>query len=1072
MDPTDSSLRAYPGETNQNLQAPDHQYNNSMIAADSYNFMTGGGVLVVPGKDQASQLQGPQLSEDGAVGQDHASGPLIGTLYTNQHQPSSGDYPSQSPSVPKSLWESLNGGGLYNNPSMQNLLIGGTGMMTAPTSAVTAQLLIGGLQGGSFNDGGHSDHGGVYYPPAPNNQQEPMAQALYYVNTAGYSSNAGFHSEGRDQVSATTISYPTHDEGTATPQAACDPGQQQYGVDPYLAASAGGLPLSLHDQHSASRCANQNFNWRNVGNEHSFLPMNEDSQNHQSQFETDPHVPQFNVSRHDLSHMQQTDHMSNGVGLHMERLKGIAVNGQGLSLSLSSHQSHFQSVGGQLQESDQMGTIDQAAAMAKTKELASRYLAGGNADLSRFRTHSRDDAIMGAKFLQEHIDSAGRTHLAASSHGNPSGAGPSNHISASRFLRSAQAILNEVCRVTALKRPPRPARSSDHQQYNNWNSMAGVSASASVDGNFTYTGKEDSARSSILNEVDSGRDSAPAFNIHSSPLLAVSQMALVDHSEMIQGLADAARTQNRDGLESKKQKLGLLLEEQVEARYRRYCDQLQLVITAFNSQAGPNTATPYTILALQAMSRHFRCLRDAIGNQLKVVKRALGEEVDRNAGLGESSRLRYVDQQIRQQRALQQLGMLQQHAWRPQRGLPERAVSVLRAWLFEHFLHPYPKDVDKLSLAKQTGLTRSQVSNWFINARVRLWKPMVEEMYVEEQKENDERQAAERAARDQAGIENGTFEQFEGDRGNSGLLHEVSANAQVSRPIPSAKTRNEDKEHVDNGPSVVTEVGGTSAEVHPHPVIPAGRSLDADVAGNHNQDGRETKKARPNSASEGFKPVIASPMPPGMNVEGGKLAEEALNVHGEDGRVKEDTDFETHSQVLDQNLNQDQNGFTHVSQQGTATVDNIQPIIGGGAFGAFDGHNLGHRSYASHESELRCYATRAASVTSTGTVSLTLGLRHCDVNQNRSSLVSPNCDFADPYGNIDRNDQINQLNRPVDLYEGRTGDVSYNGHTTSTAMSNGHYLAPVLQDNSTNSKNSNNSNNSHGQQLSSPHREF
>jgi len=81
-------------------------------------------------------------------------------------------------------------------------------------------------------------------------------------------------------------------------------------------------------------------------------------------------------------------------------------------------------------------------------------------------------------------------------------------------------------------------------------------------------------------------------------------------------------------------------------------------------------------------------LKDAVKNQLKVVRRALGEE-EVPAGInGETSRLRYVDQQIRQQRALQQLGMLQQHAWRPQRGLPERAVSVLRAWLFEHFLHP------------------------------------------------------------------------------------------------------------------------------------------------------------------------------------------------------------------------------------------------------------------------------------------------------------------------------------------------------------------------------------------------
>ncbi|EPS58511.1 hypothetical protein M569_16303, partial [Genlisea aurea] len=58
-------------------------------------------------------------------------------------------------------------------------------------------------------------------------------------------------------------------------------------------------------------------------------------------------------------------------------------------------------------------------------------------------------------------------------------------------------------------------------------------------------------------------------------------------------------------------------------------------------------------------------------------------------------------------------------------------------FFFFFFTARYPKDSDKLMLAKQTGLTRSQVSNWFINARVRLWKPMVEEMYMEEMKENE-----------------------------------------------------------------------------------------------------------------------------------------------------------------------------------------------------------------------------------------------------------------------------------------------------------------------------------------------
>uniref|UniRef100_A0A0A8XYK8 Homeobox domain-containing protein n=1 Tax=Arundo donax TaxID=35708 RepID=A0A0A8XYK8_ARUDO len=190
----------------------------------------------------------------------------------------------------------------------------------------------------------------------------------------------------------------------------------------------------------------------------------------------------------------------------------------------------------------------------------------------------------------------------------------------------------------------------------------------------------------------------------------------------------------RQDLENKVSALMALL-DQVDRKYRHYHHQMQIIMSSFDAVAGAGAARPYTALALQTISRHFRWLRDAIGAHVQSWRRSLGEkDTSAPGGGGGLSRLRYIDQQLRQQRAMQQFGMMQQpqQAWRPQRGLPESAVSVLRAWLFEHFLHPYPKDSEKLMLARQTGLSRGQVSNWFINARVRLWKPMIEEMYKEE----------------------------------------------------------------------------------------------------------------------------------------------------------------------------------------------------------------------------------------------------------------------------------------------------------------------------------------------------
>lgn len=125
---------------------------------------------------------------------------------------------------------------------------------------------------------------------------------------------------------------------------------------------------------------------------------------------------------------------------------------------------------------------------------------------------------------------------------------------------------------------------------------------------------------------------------------------------------------------------------------------MKAVVSSFEAVAGNGAATVYSTLASKAMSRHFRCLRDGIVGQIKATKKAMGEkDVTTSGGAapsgggtrGETPRLRVLDQTLRQERAFQQMNMMETHPWRPQRGLPERSVSVLRAWLFEHFLHPY-----------------------------------------------------------------------------------------------------------------------------------------------------------------------------------------------------------------------------------------------------------------------------------------------------------------------------------------------------------------------------------------------
>ncbi|XP_023002143.1 homeobox protein ATH1-like [Cucurbita maxima] len=168
----------------------------------------------------------------------------------------------------------------------------------------------------------------------------------------------------------------------------------------------------------------------------------------------------------------------------------------------------------------------------------------------------------------------------------------------------------------------------------------------------------------------------------------------------------------------------LTLQQLIDERYTQCLDEIHTVTSAFHAATDldPRLHSHYTY---QTITSVYKSLREKITNCI------LAMGMHSNTVCTKEKEKSFETTFIRKQLALQQLKRKDNQLWRAQRGLPENSVSVLRAWMFQNFLHPYPKDTEKHLLAVKSGLTRNQVSNWFINARVRLWKPMIEEMYAE-----------------------------------------------------------------------------------------------------------------------------------------------------------------------------------------------------------------------------------------------------------------------------------------------------------------------------------------------------
>ena len=52
--------------------------------------------------------------------------------------------------------------------------------------------------------------------------------------------------------------------------------------------------------------------------------------------------------------------------------------------------------------------------------------------------------------------------------------------------------------------------------------------------------------------------------------------------------------------------------------------------------------------------------------------------------------------------------------------------QTLKDWFFANFDHPYPSKKVKRALSDETGLSKAQISNWFMNVRKRILTPTKE----------------------------------------------------------------------------------------------------------------------------------------------------------------------------------------------------------------------------------------------------------------------------------------------------------------------------------------------------------
>ncbi|KAJ3702304.1 hypothetical protein LUZ61_006009 [Rhynchospora tenuis] len=166
----------------------------------------------------------------------------------------------------------------------------------------------------------------------------------------------------------------------------------------------------------------------------------------------------------------------------------------------------------------------------------------------------------------------------------------------------------------------------------------------------------------------------------------------------------------------------------IDQKYSTCLNQMRHVISEFQNKLGMDLTANFCARFAHhhAVSVLYKSLRDKISSEILLLSK-----INNVMDCPSEKQRAFESSFLQKQWVMHRTKRPEQPCWRPQRGLPEKSVSVLRNWMFRNFIRPYPKDHEKDVLAMQSGLTRNQVSNWFINARVRIWKPMIEQMYSE-----------------------------------------------------------------------------------------------------------------------------------------------------------------------------------------------------------------------------------------------------------------------------------------------------------------------------------------------------